>query len=90
LRHGILFVFCLLLQGLSFRGWDYLLTVRGTWDIPGLVAGGSPFGFQSLLGVIAIVWVLWVKYGIVYAAGCDVDREWITGHDLFNAVTHRP
>jgi multidrug efflux pump subunit AcrB len=82
----LLLLFFLLLQFNSFRrvGIILLTVPLATVGIfPGLVLSGSPFGFQSLLGVIALVGIV-VNNAIVLL---DVmDRELDNGHDIFNAV----
>ena len=58
---GLLLLFFLLLQFNSFRRVGIiLLTVplAAVGIFPGLVLSGSPFGFQSLLGVIALVGIV--------------------------------
>ncbi|WP_111494450.1 efflux RND transporter permease subunit [Marinobacter bohaiensis] len=82
----LLLMFFLLLQFNSFkRVGIILLTVPlATVGIfPGLVLSGSPFGFQSLLGVIALVGIV-VNNAIVLL---DVmDRQLETGADIRDAV----
>jgi multidrug efflux pump subunit AcrB len=82
----LLLLFFLLLQFNSFRrvGIILLTVPLATVGIfPGLVLSGSPFGFQSLLGVVALVGIV-VNNAIVLL---DVmDRELDNGHDIFNAV----
>ncbi|HTN33210.1 MAG TPA: efflux RND transporter permease subunit [Marinobacter sp.] len=82
----LLLLFFLLLQFNSFRRVGIiLLTVplATVGIIPGLVLSGSPFGFQSLLGVIALVGIV-VNNAIVLL---DVmDRELEQGEDILNAV----
>ena len=78
----LLLLFFLVLQFNSYRRVAIiLLTVpmAGVGIIPGLVLSGSPFGFQSLLGVIALVGIV-VNNAIVLidridqrlAEGCDI------------------
>eukprot|EP00163_Fabomonas_tropica_P026773 TRINITY_DN5032_c0_g1_i1.p1 TRINITY_DN5032_c0_g1~~TRINITY_DN5032_c0_g1_i1.p1 ORF type:complete len:1009 (-),score=134.47 TRINITY_DN5032_c0_g1_i1:369-3395(-) len=82
----LLLLFFLLLQFNSFRrvGIILLTVPLATVGIfPGLVLSDSPFGFQSLLGVIALVGIV-VNNAIVLL---DVmDRELATGEDIRNAV----
>ncbi|MCM0613225.1 efflux RND transporter permease subunit [Marinobacter sediminum] len=82
----LLLLFFLLLQFNSFRrvGIILLSVPLATVGIfPGLVLSGSPFGFQSLLGVIALVGIV-VNNAIVLL---DVmDRELGNGEDIRNAV----
>jgi multidrug efflux pump subunit AcrB len=82
----LLLLFFLLLQFNSFRRVGIiLLTVplATVGIIPGLVLSGSPFGFQSLLGVIALVGIV-VNNAIVLL---DVmDRELAQGETIRDAV----
>ncbi|TNE76281.1 MAG: efflux RND transporter permease subunit, partial [Gammaproteobacteria bacterium] len=82
----LLLLFFLLLQFNSFRrvGIILLTVPLATVGIfPGLVLSDSPFGFQSLLGVIALVGIV-VNNAIVLL---DVmDRELASGEDIRNAV----
>ncbi len=82
----LLLLFFLLLQFNSFRRVAIiLLTVPlATVGIfPGLVLSGSPFGFQSLLGVIALVGIV-VNNAIVLL---DVmDRQLAAGESIRDAV----
>ncbi|SFN54981.1 efflux RND transporter permease subunit [Marinobacter pelagius] len=82
----LLLLFFLLLQFNSFRRVGViLLTVplAAVGIFPGLVLSGSPFGFQSLLGVIALVGIV-VNNAIVLL---DVmDRELEKGSDIRDAV----
>ncbi|QSP94994.1 efflux RND transporter permease subunit [Marinobacter salinisoli] len=82
----LLLLFFLLLQFNSFRRVGIiLLTVplAAVGIIPGLVLSGSPFGFQSMLGVIALVGIV-VNNAIVLL---DVmDRQLKAGEDISNAV----
>ena len=82
----LLLLFFLLLQFNSFRrvGIILLTVPLATVGVfPGLVLSGSPFGFQSLLGVIALVGIV-VNNAIVLL---DVmDRELATGEDIGNAM----
>jgi len=82
----LLLLFFLLLQFNSFRRVGViLLTVplAAVGIFPGLVLSGSPFGFQSLLGVIALVGIV-VNNAIVLL---DVmDRELEKGRDIRDAV----
>ena len=81
-----LLLFFLLLQFNSFRrvGIILLTVPLATVGIfPGLVLSGSPFGFQSLLGVIALVGIV-VNNAIVLL---DVmDRELERGRAIADAV----
>ncbi|AOY90001.1 acriflavin resistance protein [Marinobacter salinus] len=82
----LLLLFFLLLQFNSFRrvGIILLTVPLATVGIfPGLVLSGSPFGFQSLLGVIALVGIV-VNNAIVLL---DVmDRELENGEGIRSAV----
>ncbi|GGC61640.1 efflux RND transporter permease subunit [Marinobacter halophilus] len=82
----LLLLFFLLLQFNSFRrvGIILLTVPLATVGIfPGLVLSGSPFGFQSLLGVIALVGIV-VNNAIVLL---DVmDRELERGRAIRDAV----
>lgn len=82
----LLLLFFLLIQFNSFRrvGIILLTVPLATVGIfPGLVFSGSPFGFQSLLGVIALVGIV-VNNAIVLL---DVmDRQLEQGDDIFDAV----
>lgn len=82
----LLLLFFLLLQFNSFRrvGVILLTVPLATVGIfPGLVLSGSPFGFQSLLGVIALVGIV-VNNAIVLL---DVmDRELERGRGIRDAV----
>ncbi|WP_273207346.1 efflux RND transporter permease subunit [Marinobacter subterrani] len=82
----LLLLFFLLLQFNSFRrvGIILLTVPLATVGIfPGLVLSGSPFGFQSLLGVIALVGIV-VNNAIVLL---DVmDRELEKGRTIRDAV----
>ncbi|WP_372965718.1 efflux RND transporter permease subunit [Marinobacter sp.] len=82
----LLLLFFLLLQFNSFRrvGIILLTVPLATVGIfPGLVLSGSPFGFQSLLGVIALVGIV-VNNAIVLL---DVmDRELEKGREIKEAV----
>lgn len=82
----LLLLFFLLLQFNSFRRVGIiLLTVplATVGIVPGLVLSGSPFGFQSLLGVIALVGIV-VNNAIVLL---DVmDRQLEAGADIAAAV----
>ncbi|WP_336365886.1 efflux RND transporter permease subunit [Marinobacter sp. C2H3] len=82
----LLLLFFLLLQFNSFRrvGIILLSVPLATVGIfPGLVLSGSPFGFQSLLGVIALVGIV-VNNAIVLL---DVmDRELAVGQPIRDAV----
>ncbi|GAA0843798.1 efflux RND transporter permease subunit [Marinobacter szutsaonensis] len=82
----LLLLFFLLLQFNSFRRVGViLLTVplAAVGIFPGLVLSGSPFGFQSLLGVIALVGIV-VNNAIVLL---DVmDRELEKGREIRDAV----
>lgn len=82
----LLLLFFLLLQFNSFRrvGIILLTVPLATVGIfPGLVLSGSPFGFQSLLGVIALVGIV-VNNAIVLL---DVmDRELEKGSTIRDAV----
>jgi len=82
----LLLLFFLLLQFNSFRRVGIiLLTVplAAVGIFPGLVLSGSPFGFQSLLGVIALVGIV-VNNAIVLL---DVmDRELERGKDIWGAM----
>ncbi|MFO7529379.1 MAG: efflux RND transporter permease subunit [Marinobacter sp.] len=82
----LLLLFFLLLQFNSFRRVGViLLTVplAAVGIFPGLVLSGSPFGFQSLLGVIALVGIV-VNNAIVLL---DVmDRELEQGRGIRDAV----
>lgn len=82
----LLLLFFLLVQFNSFRRVGViLLTVplAAVGIFPGLVLSGSPFGFQSLLGVIALVGIV-VNNAIVLL---DVmDRELEKGRDIRDAV----
>lgn len=84
----LLLLFFLLLQFNSFRRVGViLLTVplAAVGIFPGLVLSGSPFGFQSLLGVIALVGIV-VNNAIVLL---DVmDRELEKGRDIRDAVSN--
>ncbi|HLV77985.1 MAG TPA: efflux RND transporter permease subunit [Marinobacter sp.] len=82
----LLLLFFLLLQFNSFRRvCIILLTVplAAVGVIPGLVLSGSPFGFQSLLGVIALVAIV-VNNAIVLLD--VVDRELALGREITEAV----
>lgn len=82
----MLLLFFLLLQFNSFRrvGIILLTVPLATVGIfPGLVLSGSPFGFQSLLGVIALVGIV-VNNAIVLVD--VVDRQLERGQDIANAV----
>lgn len=82
----LLLLFFLLLQFNSFRrvGIILLTVPLATVGIfPGLVLSGSPFGFQSLLGVIALVGIV-VNNAIVLL---DVmDRQLEAGANIADAV----
>ena len=82
----LLLLFFLLVQFNSFRRVGIvLLTVplATVGIIPGLVLSGSPFGFQSLLGVIALVGIV-VNNAIVLL---DVmDRQLARGEAVVDAV----
>ncbi|WP_417545052.1 efflux RND transporter permease subunit [Marinobacter sp.] len=82
----LLLLFFLLLQFNSFRrvGIILLTVPLATVGIfPGLVLSGSPFGFQSLLGVIALVGIV-VNNAIVLL---DVmDRELENGENIHEAM----
>ncbi|WP_166257863.1 efflux RND transporter permease subunit [Marinobacter salicampi] len=82
----LLLLFFLLLQFNSFRrvGIILLTVPLATVGIfPGLVLSGSPFGFQSLLGVIALVGIV-VNNAIVLL---DVmDRQLARGEAVIDAV----
>ncbi|MBZ2168948.1 efflux RND transporter permease subunit [Marinobacter sp. F4216] len=82
----LLLLFFLLLQFNSFRRVGIiLLTVplAAVGIIPGLVLSGSPFGFQSMLGVIALVGIV-VNNAIVLL---DVmDRKLTEGKGIRDAV----
>lgn len=82
----LLLLFFLLIQFNSFRrvGIILLTVPLATVGIfPGLVFSGSPFGFQSLLGVIALVGIV-VNNAIVLL---DVmDRQLEEGDDIRDAV----
>ncbi|WP_166263200.1 efflux RND transporter permease subunit [Marinobacter caseinilyticus] len=82
----LLLLFFLLLQFNSFRRVGIvLLTVplATVGIIPGLVLSGSPFGFQSLLGVIALVGIV-VNNAIVLL---DVmDRQLAGGASIADSV----
>ncbi|WP_144820450.1 efflux RND transporter permease subunit [Marinobacter piscensis] len=82
----LLLLFFLLLQFNSFRrvGIILLTVPLATVGIfPGLVISGSPFGFQSLLGVIALVGIV-VNNAIVLL---DVmDRELEKGENIHEAM----
>jgi len=82
----LLLLFFLLLQFNSFRrvGIILLTVPLATVGIfPGLVLSGSPFGFQSLLGVIALVGIV-VNNAIVLL---DVmDRELERGESIHEAM----
>lgn len=82
----LLLLFFLLLQFNSFRRVGIiLLTVplAAVGIVPGLVLSGSPFGFQSLLGVIALVGIV-VNNAIVLLD--VVDQELARGADIREAV----
>ncbi|SFL81666.1 efflux RND transporter permease subunit [Marinobacter zhejiangensis] len=82
----MLLLFFLILQFNSYRRvMIILLTVplAAVGIIPGLVLSGSPFGFQSLLGVIALVGVV-VNNAIVLLD--VVDRQLGLGDDIRDAV----
>ncbi|MAA66643.1 MAG: acriflavin resistance protein [Alteromonadaceae bacterium] len=82
----LLLLFFLLVQFNSFRRVGLiLLTVplATVGIVPGLVFSGSPFGFQSLLGVIALVGIV-VNNAIVLL---DVmDRKLLEGEAIRDAV----
>ncbi|WP_298449182.1 efflux RND transporter permease subunit [Marinobacter sediminicola] len=82
----LLLLFFLLLQFNSFRrvGIILLTVPLATVGIfPGLVLSGSPFGFQSMLGVIALVGIV-VNNAIVLL---DVmDRELENGENIHEAM----
>ncbi len=82
----LLLLFFLLLQFNSFRrAGIVLLTVpmAAVGVVPGMVLSGSAFGFQSLLGVIALVGIV-VNNAIVLM---DVmDRQLALGMDIREAV----
>ncbi|WP_404364972.1 efflux RND transporter permease subunit [Marinobacter sp.] len=82
----LLLLFFLLLQFNSFRrvGIILLTVPLATVGIfPGLVLSGSPFGFQSLLGVIALVGIV-VNNAIVLVD--VVDRQLARGMAVVDAV----
>ncbi len=82
----LLLLFFLVLQFNSYRRVAIiLLTVpmAGVGIIPGLVLSGSPFGFQSLLGVIALVGIV-VNNAIVLID--RIDQRLAEGHDIQSAV----
>lgn len=82
----LLLLFFLLLQFNSYRRVGViLLTVpmAGVGVIPGLVLSGSPFGFQSLLGVIALVGIV-VNNAIVLID--RIDQRLAEGDDIADAV----
>ena len=82
----LLLLFFLVLQFNSYRRVAIiLLTVpmAGVGVIPGLVLSGSPFGFQSLLGVIALVGIV-VNNAIVLID--RIDQRLAEGHDIQSAV----
>ncbi len=82
----LLLLFFLLLQFNSFRrvGIILLTVPLATVGVfPGLVLSGSPFGFQSMLGVIALVGIV-VNNAIVLLD--VVDRALEQGDDILTAV----
>ena len=82
----LLLLFFLLLQFNSFRrvGIILLTVPLATVGVfPGLVLSGSPFGFQSMLGVIALVGIV-VNNAIVLLD--VVDRALEQGDDIRSAV----
>lgn len=82
----LLLLFFLLLQFNSFRRVGIiLLTVplAGVGVLPGLVLSGAPFGFQSLLGIIALVGIV-VNNAIVLVD--VVDQRLADGADIVDAV----
>ncbi|MAL99182.1 MAG: acriflavin resistance protein [Alteromonadaceae bacterium] len=82
----LLLLFFLLLQFNSFRRVAIVLTtvpLAAVGVIPGLVLSGSAFGFQSVLGVIALVGIV-VNNAIVLI---DVlDRQLARGETIADAV----
>lgn len=82
----LLLLFFLLLQFNSFRRVGIiLLTVplASVGVFPGLVLSGTPFGFQSLLGIIALVGIV-VNNAIVLLD--VVDQRLAEGADIVDAV----
>lgn len=82
----LLLLFFLLLQFNSFRRVGIiLLTVplAAVGVFPGLVLSGAPFGFQSLLGIIALVGIV-VNNAIVLVD--VVDQRLASGADIVDAV----
>jgi multidrug efflux pump subunit AcrB len=82
----LLLLFFLLLQFNSFRRVGIiLLTVplAGVGVLPGLVLSDAPFGFQSLLGIIALVGIV-VNNAIVLVD--VVDQRLAAGADIVEAV----
>ena len=82
----LLLLFFLVLQFNSWRRVGIiLLTVpmAGVGVIPGLVFSASPFGFQSLLGVIALVGIV-VNNAIVLID--RIDLRLAAGDDILDAV----
>lgn len=83
----LLLLFFLLLQFNSYRRVGIiLLTVplAAAGIFPGLVLSGSPFGFQPLLGIIALVGIV-VNNAIVLLDLIDTRLK--AGFDIQNAVT---
>lgn len=83
----LLLLFFLVLQFNSFRRVGIiLLTVplAAVGVFPGLVLSGSPFGFQSMLGIIALVGIV-VNNAIVLLD--VVDQRLAQGSSLSDAVT---
>jgi multidrug efflux pump subunit AcrB len=82
----LLLLFFLLLQFNSFRRVGIILMtvpLGAVGVIPGLVLSGSPFGFQSVLGVIALVGIV-VNNAIVLID--VIDRQLAVGADIATAV----
>ncbi len=83
---GLLLLGCLLLEFNSFRRVAIVLgtvPLAAVGVLPGLVLGGQPFGFMSLLGVIALVGIV-VNNAIVLLD--VVDRRLEAGDTVNDAV----
>jgi len=83
---ALLLLACLLLEFNSFRRVGIVLVtvpLAAAGVLPGLVLGGQPFGFMSLLGVIALVGIV-VNNAIVLLD--VVDRGLGEGLDVADAV----
>lgn len=84
----ILLLFFLLAEFNSYRRVGIVLAtipLAASGVVPGLLLGGQPFGFMSMLGVIALVGIV-VNNAIVLVD--RIDRQRADGDDLDDALVH--